>query len=64
MLLDDPSKGLMAKVTPELMGIMKHTKKINHFSELDAVSDYPEKPKKLLNKIRFAQIDRILKRFL
>lgn len=64
MLLDDPSKGLMAKVTPELKGIMKHTQRINHFSELDAVGDYPEKPKKLLNKIRFAQIDRILKRFL
>lgn len=64
MLLDDPSHGLMAKVAPELIGIMKHTQKINHFNELDAVSDYPEKPKKLLNKIRFTQIDRILKRFL
>jgi len=64
LLLDDPSQGLMAKVAPELIGIMEHTKKVNHFSELDGVSDYPIKPKKLLNKIRFAQIDRILKRFL
>ena len=64
MLLDDPSQSLMAKVAPELMDIMEHTKKINHFSEIDAVGDYPEKPKKLLNKIRLAQIDRILKRFL
>ena len=64
LLLDDPSQGLMAKVAPELIGIMEHTQKINHFDEIDAVNDYPEKPKKLLNKIRFAQIDRILKRFL
>jgi len=64
LLLDDPSQGLMAKVAPELISIMEYTKKVNHFSELDAVSDYPIKPRKLLNKIRFAQIDRILKRFL
>ncbi len=64
LLLDDPSQGLMSKVSPELVGIMEHTKKVNHFSDLDAVNDYPIKPKKLLNKIRFAQIDRILKRFL
>jgi len=64
LLLDDPSQSLMTKVAPELIGIMEHTHKINHFSEIDAVNDYPIKPKKLLNKIRFAQIDRILKRFL
>ncbi len=64
LLLDDPSQSLMAKITPELVGIMDHTKKITHFSEIEAVGDYPEKPKKLLNKIRFTQIDRILKRFL
>ena len=64
LLLDDPTKSLMAKVKPELQAIMEHTKRINHFSELDSVTDYPEKPKKLLNKIRFTQIDRILKRFL
>lgn len=64
LLLDDPSQGLMTKVAPELGAIMEHTQKIEHFSELQAVSDYPKKPKKLLNKIRFAQIDRILKRFL
>lgn len=64
LLLDDPSQSLMIKVKPELIDIMEHTKKVNHFSELDGVNDYPTKPKKLLNKIRFAQIDRILKRFL
>jgi len=64
MLLDDPSHNLMAKVAPELIEIMEHTQKVTHFNEIEGVADYPEKPKKLLNKIRFAQIDRILKRFL
>lgn len=64
LLLDDPSHGLMAKVTPEIDAIMEHTHKISHFSEIDTLNDYPMKPKKLLNKIRFSQIDRILKRFL
>lgn len=64
LLLDDPSKSLMEKVAPELITIMQHTKQVNHYDELDSVSDYPEKPQKLLKKIRFAQIDRILKRFL
>jgi CDP-diacylglycerol--serine O-phosphatidyltransferase len=64
LLLDDPSQGLMSKVTSEMIGIMEHTQRINHFNELDSINDYPIKPKKLLNKIRFAQIDRLLKRFL
>ncbi len=64
LLLDDPSKSLMDKVAPELIAIMQHTKQVNHYDELDSVNDYPEKPQKLLKKIRFTQIDRILKRFL
>jgi CDP-diacylglycerol--serine O-phosphatidyltransferase len=64
LLLDDPAKGLMDKVAPELIAIMQHTKQVNHYDELDAVGNYPEKPKKLLKKIRLTQIDRVLKRFL
>ena len=64
LLLDDPSYSLMTDVALELTDIMAHTDKVFHFSKLDSISDYPIKPKKLLNKIRLAQIDRILKRFL
>lgn len=64
LLLDDPSRELMTKVNPEINHIMEHTRKINHFNEIENLNDYPIKPKKLLNKIRFSQIDRILKRFL
>lgn len=64
LLFDDPSHELMTKVTPEISSIMQHTHKIHHFTEIQTLNDYPIKPKKLLNKIRFSQIDRILKRFL
>jgi len=64
LLLDDPSKAFMVKVIPELDAIMAHTKQVNHYNELESVIDYPEKPKKLLKKIRLTQIDRVLKRFL
>ncbi len=64
LLFDDPSQGLMTKVSPELITIMAHTKKVNHYSELESISDYPEKPRKLLKKIRLTQAVRILKRFL
>lgn len=64
LLLDDPSKGLMPKVSSELLNIMEYAKPIKHHSEIEGVSDYPRKPKRLLKKIRLTQIDRVLKRFL
>jgi CDP-diacylglycerol--serine O-phosphatidyltransferase len=64
LLLDDPSRGLMPKVSAELINIMEYAKPITHHTELEGVSDYPDKPKKLLQKIRITQIDRVLKRFL
>lgn len=64
LLLDDPSQGLMPKVSAELTNIMEYANPINHYSELEGVSDYPNKPKRLLKKIRLTQIDRVLKRFL
>lgn len=64
LLLDDPSQGLMPKVSDELVNIMEYAKPIKHYSEIEDISDYPQKPKRLLKKIRMTQIDRILKRFL
>jgi CDP-diacylglycerol--serine O-phosphatidyltransferase len=64
LLLDDPSQGLMPKVSAELVDIMQYTKPIMHYTEIEGVSDYPDKPQKLLKKIRLTQIDRVLKRLL
>ena len=64
LLLDDVGKNFLKTTNDELLGILVNTNRIQHFSEIESVSDYPEKPKKLLKKIRVAQIDRVLKRFL
>lgn len=64
LLLDDAQQLLMPKVNQEIAQILTHTKIIQHFNELDSIQSYPEKPKKLLKKIQFTQIDRLLKRFL
>jgi len=64
LLLDDAEKLLMPQVEDEIQKILQHTTKIKHFNDLQSVTHYPEKPKKLLKKIQFTQIDRLLKRFL
>jgi len=64
LLVDDPSKHLMPKVNDEILGILVQTNKINNYADIESVQDYPEKPQKLLNKIRVTQLDKILKRFL
>jgi CDP-diacylglycerol--serine O-phosphatidyltransferase len=64
LLVDDVNKKLLQKTDEELSGILVNTTKVKHYSDIEAVSDYPEKPQKLLKKIRGAQIDRVLKRFL
>ncbi len=64
ILLDDPSHHLMPKVDIELGEILKNTLRLNHYDDLQGIDDYPEKPKKLLKKIRITQIDHILKQFM
>jgi CDP-diacylglycerol--serine O-phosphatidyltransferase len=64
LVLVDMSQKLLESTNKELEGILMNTSKVQHFSEIESVSNYPEKPQKLLKKIRITQIDRILKRFL
>ncbi len=64
LLLDDANQLFLAKTDEELQGILANTTRVRHFSDIEAVEEYPEKPQKLLNKIRVTQIDRVLKRFL
>ncbi|MEY8199320.1 MAG: CDP-diacylglycerol--serine O-phosphatidyltransferase [Colwellia sp.] len=64
LLIDDINKHFLQKTDDELLGILVNTIKVSHFSDIESVDDYPEKPQKLLKKIRVAQIDRVLKRFL
>jgi CDP-diacylglycerol--serine O-phosphatidyltransferase len=64
LLVDDANKQFLQSTDDELLGILVNTTKIMHFSDIESVSDYPEKPQKLLKRIRVSQIDRVLKRFL
>jgi len=64
LLIDDMTQQLLTKTNDELLGILVNSSKIQHFTGIESVSDYPEKPQKLLKKIRVTQLDRILKRFL
>ena len=64
ILLDDEHGTLMPKFTEELQRITEHTTQITQASDIESVNSYPEKPRKLLKKLRMTQIDRLLKRFL
>ncbi|MBU2870716.1 CDP-diacylglycerol--serine O-phosphatidyltransferase [Colwellia sp. E2M01] len=64
LVLDDKSQSLLQDTNNELDGILANTTKVINHADIDSVTDYPEKPQKLLKKIRAAQIDRVLKRLL
>jgi CDP-diacylglycerol--serine O-phosphatidyltransferase len=64
ILLDDVKGHLLEKFNTEFTYISRFTQKITQVEQLESSKDYPEKPRKLLKRIRMTQIDRILKRFL
>jgi CDP-diacylglycerol--serine O-phosphatidyltransferase len=64
LLLDDRHGALLPALAQELTMINQHTRSLKHYDELESRADYPDKPRKLLQKIRVTQIDRILKRLL
>jgi CDP-diacylglycerol--serine O-phosphatidyltransferase len=64
LLIDDVEQKLLPTLTRELAEINQHTQLIENHLQIESPDQYPEKPKKLLKKLRIAQIDRLLKRFL
>ena len=64
ILVQDPKKQLLEGFKEELSVICKHTQDIRHYQQLDALKDYPIKPRKLLARLTLSKIDRLLKRFL
>ena len=64
LLLDDAHQQLMPAFNQELAGIVEQTTLITHLSQIEQAKNYPDKPRSLLKKLRLAQIDRVLKRFL
>lgn len=64
LIIDDGKQQLLPTFTQELAEINQHTQLITSYLQIESQDQYPEKPKKLLKKLRMAQIDRLLKRFL
>jgi len=64
ILLDDKKGQLAEKFNAEFQRISQHTKIIRKPTDIESVQSYPDKPRKLLKKLRMTQIDRLLKRFL
>lgn len=64
LLLQDPQQKLLAGFNLELANICENTRDITDHLQLDSLSDYPLKPRKLLARLSMSNIDRLLKRFL
>ena len=64
ILLDDEKGEIADKFSEEFTRITQNTKVIRQASEIESVQNYPEKPRKLLKRLRMTQVDRLLKRFL
>ena len=64
LLIDDVEQKLLPTLTKELAEINQHTQLIENHLQIESPEQYPEKPRKLLKKLRISQIDRLLKRFL
>lgn len=64
ILLDDEKGQLADKFNAEFQRITEHTKIIHNIADIESLHNYPDKPRKLLKRLRMTQIDRLLKRFL
>lgn len=64
ILIHDPKQELQSQRQEELTNIRTNTLVINNFRDLDNISDYPVKIKKLLRRLRRIRLDRLISRIL
>jgi len=64
LLIDDPKKSLLPLLEQEKSIIFAHTKRIKSANCIEQPNQYPEKPKKLMKRLKVSSIDKILQRFL
>lgn len=62
--IEDQKGHLSSMFQAEIDNIYQHTTIIQSANELQAFKDYPEKPQRLIKKLRLTQIDHLLKRLL
>lgn len=61
LLILDPKQQLQPQLQKELNTIRQHTSMIHHYRALEKLQDYPTEVKKLLNRFRRVQADKIVK---
>ncbi|MCK9813502.1 phosphatidylserine synthase [Pseudomonas chlororaphis] len=64
LLLDDPKGELLEPRQRELTEIFEHTRRIEHFQNLETLVDYPEAVGKFLRRVSRVRIERLLYRIL
>jgi len=64
VLIHDPLNQLAEQRDKELALIRQHTTVVQHFRELESISDYPAKVRKLIRRLRRIRIDRLISRLL
>lgn len=64
ILVDDELGQLQAQLQVEQMQIFANTKKVDHFTEIEMVRDYPEQVRKLLGKIKGVGVALVVKRLI
>ena len=64
LLLRDPEQKLEALFQHERENILTHTRRLNHFTELEQIPDYPEQVRRLLLKLQRFKAHLLLKQLL
>ncbi len=64
VLIHDPKNELAEQREKELALIRENTTTVQHFRELESISDYPAKVRKLIRRLRRIRIDRLISRLL
>ncbi|WP_455845378.1 CDP-diacylglycerol--serine O-phosphatidyltransferase [Pantoea agglomerans] len=64
VLIHDPLNQMVEQREKELALIREHTSVVQHYRELESISDYPAKVRKLIRRLRRIRIDRLISRLL
>jgi CDP-diacylglycerol--serine O-phosphatidyltransferase len=64
LLMHDPEHLLLAQRTDELNSIMRHTRALQAYTDLDQLQDYPAEVRKLLGRLSTVRLDRLAYRVL
>ena len=64
LLMHDPEHLLLAQRTEELNSIMRHTRALQAYTDLDQLQDYPAEVRKLLGRLSTVRLDRLAYRVL